>query len=468
MNRIITAGSAIMLALAPLATSAQENYAQWSGLRTYVLNTTASGANVAVSVTNFPVLVRLGAADSAIFAAARPGGADLRFTKADGTRLPHQIEHWNAAGRAAAVWVRVDTVRGNSATQALRMHWGKADAADSSSGAAVFPPALGFVGVWHMDGAGDVADATGSGLTAVGPPGSVPGAAAAGIIGTARSFNGITQHFSVAHDARLNVTAAITMSVWVNASNWDGSTRLLQKSLPEENNAGQYGLRDDSNNQLALNLNGTHTANGSPAPVPSTGQWHLIHGTYDGNNVIQYQNGVPVSFGSLGDPINTGTGDLKIAMRPDGTNFFTGMLDEVRIHGVARSAEWVALEYENQKPNQTLVQLPGTSVQAAPRAPLAAFSVESMGGRVHFRLIGGNPDGALRHAQGGARVTVSDMRGRLLWSADMAPGVDRLSWNGRDASGRPAPAGVYAARLSLRDARGDVAEVFDRKVFIAR
>ncbi|MCD6023885.1 MAG: hypothetical protein K0Q91_801 [Fibrobacteria bacterium] len=42
---------------------AQENYATWSQSRTYILNTTAGGANVAGQVLNFPVLVRLGAAE---------------------------------------------------------------------------------------------------------------------------------------------------------------------------------------------------------------------------------------------------------------------------------------------------------------------------------------------------------------------------------------------------------------------
>ena len=34
---------------------------------------------------------------------------------------------------------------------------------------------------------------------------------------------------------------------------------------------------------------------------------------------------------------------------------FVGDLDEVRISNVARSADWVRLQYENQKPLQTLV-----------------------------------------------------------------------------------------------------------------
>jgi hypothetical protein len=41
-------------------------YAAWLGHRSIVLNTSATGANVAANVTNFPVLIRLGTAEAAI------------------------------------------------------------------------------------------------------------------------------------------------------------------------------------------------------------------------------------------------------------------------------------------------------------------------------------------------------------------------------------------------------------------
>ena len=42
---------------------------------------------------------------------------------------------------------------------------------------------------------------------------------------------------------------------------------------------------------------------------------------------------------------------------------FVGDIDEVRISKVARSADWVRLEYENQKPLQTLVGSGGAAGQ---------------------------------------------------------------------------------------------------------
>jgi hypothetical protein len=93
------------------------SYGAWSGHRNIVLNTSATGANVAGTVTNFPVLVRLGAAEGGIIAAAN-GGNSIRFSKADNTTaLPYQIESWSST--AAAIWVRVDSVKGNNATGAL-------------------------------------------------------------------------------------------------------------------------------------------------------------------------------------------------------------------------------------------------------------------------------------------------------------------------------------------------------------
>lgn len=455
----------VAAALALGSAFSQENYTQWTGLRSYYLNTSVSGANVAGTVRGFPLLVRLAAADSAVFSAAKPDGADLRFTKANGTRLHHQIESWDSTGRAAAVWVLMDTVKGNTVNQQLRMHWGKTDAPDSSRGAAVFDTANGYVAVWHMTGSGDASDATANGLTAVGPPGGIP-VAAAGLLGPGRSFDGTTQHFIVADNARLEITEQITMSLWVNASNWNGSTRLLQKSPAADNNSGQYGLRDDSNDMMAANLNGIHSANGL-APSPATGAWHLIHATYDGDVVSQYHDGVLIVSGILGGPINTGAGDLNIARRPDGTSFLTGMLDEVRLQKVARSADWAKLEYENQRAGQIMMTTSPivVSVHGAvhPRAA-GGFTIESAGQGLTF-LFPGAPEG---RSGGQAVLTLTDMRGRIVWTGAFTAGMDRLSWAGRAGNGAEVSAGIYAARLTLLNAGGEVVQVMDRKIPYAR
>src|SRR5690606_13315892 len=84
-------------------------YDGWSKSKEITLNTTASGANVAGEVRNFPVLIRLGSAESTILSEAKAGGADIRFARGD-IALPYEIESWSTT--AAAIWVKVDTIKG--------------------------------------------------------------------------------------------------------------------------------------------------------------------------------------------------------------------------------------------------------------------------------------------------------------------------------------------------------------------
>jgi hypothetical protein len=129
-----------------------DNYTQWPSSALVTLNTTAAGANVANSVTNFPILIRLNPGNFSGFATTLAGGADIRFAKTNGEHLAYQIERWvNGANNndTAEIWVRLDTVYGNT-TQTLKMLWGKSGAADSSSGSATFPASSNFVGVWHF------------------------------------------------------------------------------------------------------------------------------------------------------------------------------------------------------------------------------------------------------------------------------------------------------------------------------
>jgi hypothetical protein len=48
-----------------------------------------------------------------MFSQAQFGGSDIRFTKADNTFLPYEIERWDSAHSQAEIWVKVDTVFGN-------------------------------------------------------------------------------------------------------------------------------------------------------------------------------------------------------------------------------------------------------------------------------------------------------------------------------------------------------------------
>ncbi|MBD3322312.1 MAG: DUF2341 domain-containing protein, partial [Chitinivibrionales bacterium] len=143
--------------------SSGDPYENWAYSKTLYLNTTSSGANVSQDINNFPVLIRLNASNFN-FLQAKGNGDDIRFSKSDNqTAISYEIERWDSANQVAEIWVKIDTVFGNSNIQNFEMYWGNASASSQSNGAAVFSSSYDYEGVWHLDedGSAQRADATG-------------------------------------------------------------------------------------------------------------------------------------------------------------------------------------------------------------------------------------------------------------------------------------------------------------------
>jgi hypothetical protein len=331
------------------------------------LNTTASGANVAGNVYGFPLLVRLTAA-TFVFSQAQGNGSDLRFTKSDDAPLAFEIEQWDSANSSAAVWVRIDTVYGNSNSHYFTMRWGASTgsaqalaATPASNSAAVFDTVAGFQGVWHLAGAGNTtaADATVNRYHGT-PFNAAAASGVAGAAGGARAFDGSSAYLEMAGTAggKLNFreNGEHTVSAWVNADTLNNlSYAIVDKSYL------QYGLeifaRDNSWDFYQYNT--AKYWDGSRAPA-ATKKWVYLTGVRSGSRQSLYVDGV-YAAGIIDTTVST-------AARDEGANvmigrmandavpkYFKGMIDEVRLSNVARSADWIKLCYMSQKADANLV-----------------------------------------------------------------------------------------------------------------
>ena len=335
--------------------SAADDYSQWLYYRTIALNTTINGANIANKVTKFPVIIRLSKADSLIFKNSQKNGQDVRFSKSTGTHFPYHFESWDSTNNSALIWVLVDTIIGNNKTQNFKMYWGNPGAGDSSNSAAVFDQANGFVAVWHMNnnpagGSGAIKDAT-----AYANNGTTRGFMTLGdlvnaIVGKGIDFDGFDDGISAPDAASFDVTGAVTISAWFKFNTFVNYARIAAKPhTADESPWNMYAFDFDEANHLRGEISSggeQYSVVGSTTLSAST----LYHGAFifDGSTLKLYLNGFQESnTTSRNGTINTNSQPFFIGTSGYNTNFFRGVLDEVRVSRTARSDEWIKLFYHN-------------------------------------------------------------------------------------------------------------------------
>ena len=360
-----------VLVFAGFLTQASAQYGEWKHSGSIYVVTTPAGADLPASAVekDFPLLVRLNR-DYFDFSQAKPRGEDIRFS-ANGKPLTYQIERWNAAGGNAALWVRIPTIKGND-QQAIKMHWGNEKVSGESNGERVFQTLEGFAGVWHL---GDnLEDYTSNNLDGFNRS-DKPTTNIAGIIGDAQEF-GVNKLLVIRPpgakpDRRVSCmpsgNADRTMSAWVNPTSFEGRN-WAQASIggwgePERGQKPNMGLSYmtmTGRGQPRFHLYGFDPRCASPLPRD---EWRHIALAVSGDMVRFYvdgileqtinNNGELVSkLGTLRTPAST---PVDLGDHGNGRGPFNGALDEVRFESVARSANWLKLCFENQKPLQSLV-----------------------------------------------------------------------------------------------------------------
>jgi len=329
----------------------------WKHSRQLFLNTTATGANTAENVTGFPVLVRLGN-DNFIFSDALPDGADIRFTKADNTALPYEIERWDPASGHAEIWIRVDTVFANDSAHFLTMYWGNTEASDSSNSPTVFDTAAGFQGVWHMSQAGTepAPDATVNHFD--GTPYDMNEASSAnGMIGGAQRFNGKTSHYTLTGTAdgslKFPQDGTWSLSAWVYTEVMDSSGHYVISKGDRSYNLDLSGfnLWEIYDTKDGSGLQSIYTE-------PTLKEWKYLTGVRNGEDMRLYVDGVCMDSVMVikKGVVRNDTFDVQIGKRSESDyGYWNGMLDEVIIQNRARSADWIRLCYMNQKAQDRLV-----------------------------------------------------------------------------------------------------------------
>ncbi len=359
MTKQVTIRACVLLALIQ---SASAQYPGWSHEGSLFILTTPEAADLpaTASEANFPLLVRLNKA-AFDFSQTKAKGEDLRFSAA-GKPLAYQIEEWDAAKGTASIWVKIPVIKGN-ARQEIKLHWGKADAAAESNGSAVFSSDNGYASVLHMD------EALKDELGTIKPVDKGT-TASAGMVGEGRHFEsgkGIACGDNIKGYPFSN--KPFTSEAWFRTESFGTTVFCWGRYAKRFNgNTGDGNLVNmTAGSPPALLWNSDGPGGAHAATAPALGQWYHVAAVYSNGTSQIFVNGRLDGSNSAGINAMSLMDDIYMDIGGHRSFGFAGDIDEVRVSQVARSADWMRLQYENQKARQTLA---GSLVQ-----PGSAFSV---------------------------------------------------------------------------------------------
>ncbi|UCG68199.1 MAG: DUF2341 domain-containing protein, partial [Thermoplasmata archaeon] len=295
---------------------------------------------------NFPVLINL---SSPIFdySKANLDGTDLRFIDDDGkTELNYHIEVWDPAGYSH-VWVNVTKIDANSETDHVWMYYGNTAASDTQDPMKTYDS--DYVGVWHLNET--VIDEAMSGVhydsTSYNNHGSQnKNDDILGKIAYGQFFDGTDDKVHITDDPSLQIVD-MTLEAWVYIlgiipMNW---STIIEHDRSDVN---WYGLwKSDNGNVFHFRWStGTVRRTDFTSPIiPNS--WYYVAGVLNtsSSTAYGYLNGdIDITVPGA-DPPTPSPGFTRFGSSGNGTEDFSGIIDEVRISKKARSADWIRAQY---------------------------------------------------------------------------------------------------------------------------
>ncbi len=311
----------------------------------------ASQVSGASALTDFPVMIKLTGSDfQEIENDTRSDGYDLVFRASDGiTPLAHEIEVYDETADLLVAWVKIPTLSPTIDTEIYMYYGDSALTAPTETPTAVWDP--NFKGVWHLNEdpsgtAPQIMDSTVNANHGTSQGGMKSNDRVAGKIGEALDFDGSDDYINGGSDSSLDATTGLTLEAWVEPDQVEWASRYV---LYKANAYFLSSMRSfDNTPNFYLYINGVGWQAIFTGGTLTTGWNHLV-ATYDTTQRTMriYIDGVEVKSlaltGLSNYTIRTTTNILWI-----GGPWSDGVIDEARVSDIARSADWIKTQFNNQ------------------------------------------------------------------------------------------------------------------------
>jgi biopolymer transport protein ExbB len=307
----------------------------WKFRKQLSVDTSKAGGDIAGTLTDVPVLVRLHAGNFGYFLDLQQKGEDLRFVAGDDkTPLKYHIESFDPVNEMALIWVQMPKLAGAAVTP-FWMYYGNDTAVAGEEEGGIYD--ADQVLVYHFNAAGTPpVDATAYGIT---PLAFTAQPLAAALIGAGASFTG-SESLEIAQNPVLAVDPQTgwTFTTWLRINQPQTGAVLLDAHEVDK----RLRLTVDGTSLSAAWSDGAGTElQTSPAAVLTPGEWQHVALVMKASGMTLYVNGAEAAAveGTLApfSPV------ISVGRSSSGEGWFVGDLDELGIARVARSPGWIKL-----------------------------------------------------------------------------------------------------------------------------
>ena len=315
------------------------DYHNWAYRRKITFdNTDATLGVTSENLTDFPVLVKLDTGTNIDYTKTQDLGQDLRFTDSDGTVLAYEIEKWDETG-SSYVWVKVPQIDQNSNTDYVYIYYGNTGASDGQTESSVWNS--GYKMVQHFNESSGVHyDSTANNFDSNSVTVTEQGADIGQIDG-ADHFNGAGDNITI---TAISPASQVTVTTWFKRLGVAGSgyhTIYMQGTQIELDAIESTGQIRAGVTTATMGRQVFNSGSGL-----GDGQFHQLGLVYNGETLKAYIDGVQTSSQSVSGALSTGSATTIGKLAP--SYYVNGVLDEIRVSDIGRSAAWIAASYKSE------------------------------------------------------------------------------------------------------------------------
>lgn len=337
--------AALLAPLVALAASSWWNN-DWKYRKEIGFDLSPTGADIAGTPQDLPVLVRLSLANFSYFNDTKPDGSDFRLVAGDDkTPLKFHFEKYDPQEQMALLWVRVPQITGGSKTDKIYAYYGNPDAPAAADVPGTYDASQVLV-LSFSETTGLPQDAT---AYKNNPSASTAALTPASLIAGGAKFSG-AQSITIpaTPSLRLLPNQGLTASAWVR--------------VEQAQNATVFAL-DDQGKSIEVAIDGSKfvaraSLGGPPVAVAQTSdltlsQWHHVAVTAGSDKLTLFVDGVAV--GSAPVQLQELGGNFVVGTAANGGSYLNGDIDEVEVSKVVRSADWIKASARGEGMDSSLV-----------------------------------------------------------------------------------------------------------------